>query len=89
MVLVRVINVQLPIAVHVDNMGAVFMSNNVTTTNRTKHVDVRTKFVREFVQDNVLIIRFVCSEDNDSDVMTKNLGSLLHAQHAKKMVTYG
>ena len=82
------INVQLPITVHVDNMGAVFMSNNVTTTNRTKHVDVRSKFVREFVQDGVIVIRFVRSEDNDSDVMTKNLGSLLHARHASKMVTY-
>ena len=37
------IQVRLPIIVRVDNVGAIFMSKNVTTMNRTKHVDVRTK----------------------------------------------
>ena len=81
------IRVQLPITVRVDNMGAVFMSKNVTTTTRTKHVDIRTKFVREYVQDGVIMIVFVRTEDNDSDIMTKNLGSLLHDRHAKKLIT--
>ena len=44
------IQVASPITVCVDNMGTVFMSNNVTTSSHTKHVDIRIKFVREFVQ---------------------------------------
>ena len=80
------IRIEKPITVRVDNMGAVFMSNNVTTSQRTKHIDIRSKFVREYVQDGVIIIVFFRSEENDSDIMTKNLGSVLHERHSKKLV---
>ena len=33
------IKVKLPIVVRVDNIGAIFMSNNVAISQRTKHVD--------------------------------------------------
>ena len=39
------INVQLPVIVRVDNVGAIFMSENLTTTSRTKHIDIRSKYV--------------------------------------------
>ena len=80
------IRVKRPITVRVDNMGAVFMSNNVTTSQRTKHIDIRSKFVREYVQDGIIIIKFVRSEDNDSDILTKNLGPELHSKHSKKLI---
>ena len=41
------IEVQLPITVHVDNFGAIWLSNNRTTSDRTKHIDIRTSFVKE------------------------------------------
>ena len=41
----------------------------------------------EYVQDGTIEIIFVRIEDNDSDIMTKNLGSLLHARHAEKLVS--
>ena len=81
------IEVRLPVTVRVDNIGAIFMSQNVTTTSNTKHVDIRTKFVFEYQEDGVIKIVFVRSEDNDSDIMTKNLGSLLHSKHSAKMIT--
>ena len=67
------IKVKLPIIVRVDNIGAIFMSKNITTTSRSKHVDVRTKYINKDVEDGVLKIIFVRSEDNNSDIMTKNL----------------
>ena len=39
------IEVELPITVHVDNVGAIWLSNNRTTSDRTKHIDIRTSFV--------------------------------------------
>ena len=80
------IKVELPVIVRVDNNAAIFMSKNVTTTSRTKHVDVRTKFVRELQQDGVISIVFVRSKDNISDILTKNLGSGLHNKHSDKLV---
>ena len=39
------VNVELPITVHVDNVGAIWLSNNKTTSDRTKLLDIRTSFV--------------------------------------------
>ena len=80
------IKIQLPVTVRVDNIGAIFMTQNVTTISRTKHVDVMGKYVREYAEDGVIKIVFVRSEDNDSDIMTKNLASELYGKHSKKLL---
>jgi hypothetical protein len=48
------IKVKLPIAVMTDNIGAIFMSENASTGFRTRHVDTRYHFVREFVDNGFL-----------------------------------
>ena len=35
------IQVRLPIVVRVDNVGAIFMSENTSTSGQTKHIDIR------------------------------------------------
>ena len=67
------IEVELPITVHVDNVGAIWLSNNRTTSERTKHIDTRPSFVKEYQEDGKIIIKFVKSEDNEADVFTKNI----------------
>ena len=42
------------------------------TGGRTKHIDVKYHYVWEFVRDRVIQIIFVRSENNHSDVFTKN-----------------
>ena len=80
------VKVKLPIIVRVDNIGAIFMAENVAVSQRTKHVDVRYRFVQEFVMDGFLKIIFVRTGDNDADIFTKNLGGDLHEKHRDKMV---
>ena len=50
------IEVELPITVHVDNVGAIWLSNNRTTSDRTKHIDIRTSFVKEYQEDGKIVI---------------------------------
>ena len=52
------IEVELLITVHVDNVGAIRLSNNCTTSDRTKHIDIRTSFVKEYQEDGKIIIKF-------------------------------
>jgi hypothetical protein len=80
------IQVELPITVRVDNIGAIRMSQNVNTSSRTKNVDIPTKYVNEYFEDGVLKIIFVKSADNDSDIMTKNLGGDLHSKRSNKLI---
>jgi hypothetical protein len=80
------VNVETPIVVRVDNVGAIFMAENVSVSQRTKHIDVRYRFVQEFVMDGFLKIIFVRTADNDADIFTKNLTGDLHEKHCDKMV---
>jgi hypothetical protein len=80
------IKVELPITVCVDNIGAIWMSQNVNTSSSTKHVDIGTKYVNKYCKDGVLKIIFVNSAENDSDIMAKKLGGDLHSKHSDKLI---
>ena len=80
------IEVELPITVYVDNVGAIWLSNNRTTSDRTKHIDIRTSFVKEYQEDGKIIIKFVKSEDNEADIFTKNTTNTIFQNHQKKLV---
>ena len=80
------IEVELPITVHVDNVGAIWLSNNRTTSDRTKHIDIRTSFVKEYQEDGKIIIKFVKSEENEADIFTKNTTNVIFGNHQKKLV---
>ena len=74
------------VMVRVDNLGSILMASNITTTSCTKHVDIRYKYVNEYVEHEVVKIVFVKSAENDSNIITKNVSADLHEKHSKKMV---
>jgi hypothetical protein len=80
------IPVRLPIIVRVDNVGAIFMSENVSASSRTKHIDIRYHFVREFVEDKFIKIIFVRTDDNVSDGFTKNVSGDIYDRHCKEFI---
>ena len=59
------IKVPLPIKVQVDNVGAIWLANNSSVSERTKHVDLRAHFVRDMIKDQVIEINFVKSAENE------------------------
>ena len=79
--------VPLPIKVQVDNVGAIWLANNSSVSERTKHVDLRAHFVRDMIKDQVIEINFVKSAENDSDIMTKNQQGQ-HNMYAKSKLVY-
>ena len=86
--LLRIIKIAIkyPVMVRDDNIGAIFMTSNITTTCHTKHVDIRCKYINEFVKDGIVKRVFVKSAENDSNILTKILSTNLHEKHSKKMV---
>jgi hypothetical protein len=81
------IEVELPIVVKTDNVGALFMSQNSSTGVRTRHVDTRYHFIRENVEDRIVRVEFVKSSDNDSDnIFTKNVNQEMYEKHAMKFL---
>ncbi len=63
------------------------MTKDITTIGHSKHVDILYKFVTECIEDGIINVIIVKSADNDSDIVTKNVGSLLHSKHANKMIS--
>ena len=66
------IKVPLPIKVQVDNVGAIWLANNCSVSERTEDVDLRAHIVRDMIKDQVIDIKFLKSAENDSDIMTQN-----------------
>jgi hypothetical protein len=80
------IPVKLPVIVPVHNVGAIYMSEDVSTSSRTKHTGTRYHFVREFVKEGFVEIIFVRSEDNTSDPFTKKTPGSIYDKHTAEFV---
>lgn len=80
------IKMEYPIVVNVDNIGAIYLAQTATTGNRTKHIDTRYHFVREYIERGVLKIIFVRSAENDADIFTKNLPTDPYLKHQEKVM---
>jgi hypothetical protein len=80
------IELTFPIKIKVDNVGAIYLANNYSTSQRTKHIDIRTHFVREYIEDGIVKVVFVKSEDNDADIFTKNTSEEIFKRHSDKLI---
>ena len=80
------ITVELPAPLFVDNVSAIFIAKNASTKGRTKHMDIRFHFVRELIEDNIIEIKFVKSDDNTADIFTKNTSRATFLKHRERFV---
>ena len=65
------IEVELPVKIYVDNIGAIHMARNNCNSKGTRLVNIRYHFCRE-VHGTLIVLIFVRSEDNEANIMTKN-----------------
>ena len=70
----------------VDNQGAIDIVNNWASSGRTRHMDVRYKFLRELKEANLLRCVWCPTAENESDAFTKNLSGPTHEKHISKWV---
>ena len=71
---------------YVDNAGALFLVNNKSTTGRTKHIDVRHHYMRDLVENKIIEVGYVPTEENTADIFTKNLQAEVFSRHASRLV---
>ena len=80
------VNVEMPITMYADNVGAIWLSNYRRTSERMKHVHIRTAVVKEYQEEGKILIKFVKSEKNDADINTKNTPNTTFKAHQAKIV---
>ena len=76
-----------PIQVKVDNVGAIFMSENWSTTSRTKHMDTRLRFVNEHQDRGIIKVDFVSTKENAADVYTENTSGEILSKHTRNLLS--
>jgi hypothetical protein len=75
----------LPGIILEDNTEAIFLIKNQQVRVRTKHIDVRWHWIRGKRDTGELEVIFTRSENNESDILTKNTVESLHTKHAESM----
>jgi hypothetical protein len=81
------IEIKYPIIIKCDNVGAIYLANNHSMSQRTKHIDTRRHFVREFVEDGILKVVFVPTKQNEADIFTKNVTEEIFNTHVPKLMS--
>lgn len=82
------IPVKLPVEVWVDNIGAIFMSENSTSSSRTQHMDTRYRFIEQLQEDGLIKLKFVPTKENIADVATKNVSADIMDAHINKYLVH-
>ena len=81
------LRVNLPMLVLIDNIGAIKMLDLKTNKCCTNHVGTKYHWIRQFVDENMVNVKYVKSEDNVSDICTKPLPAKLFKKHSNKLVS--
>jgi len=71
----------LPRILFEDNTGAIFLSENLSVNKRTKHIDIKHHFIREFIRDGYGKVYKISSEHCFADIGTKNQEVSLFIKH--------
>jgi hypothetical protein len=58
------------ITLYCDNLNAINISKNHIQHSRTKHIDIRHHFIRNLVEDNVVTLEHVATENQLADIFT-------------------
>ncbi|XP_074378475.1 secreted RxLR effector protein 161-like [Apium graveolens] len=62
-----------PVVLHIDNKSAIDLAKNPVFHKRSKHVDIRYHFTRECVEKGEIIVKYVSTDTQRADTLTKAL----------------
>ncbi|MCO5608072.1 hypothetical protein L7F22_062277 [Adiantum nelumboides] len=68
-----------------DSQSAVCLAKNAMFHARTKHIDVRYLFIRQVLDDGLVSLTKIKTQDNPADVLTKSLAKSQH-EHCIRLV---
>jgi hypothetical protein len=75
-----------PTPLYVDNSGAVELSKDLKSCQRSRHIERRYLKVRELIAMGEVTVVYCPTADNHADVLTKALNPETHARHGDAML---
>jgi len=61
------------ISIYCDNTAAICLSKNPILHSKTKHIEIKHQFIRDYVQKGILDIQFIDTKHQWADIFTKHL----------------
>ena len=65
------IQIELPMTVFEDNQACIQIADNPISQRRTRHIDIRYHFVRDYIEDGTIAMQYCQSAQMLADIMTK------------------
>lgn len=62
-----------PTVIYCDNQSCIKLSENPIFHDRSKHTDIQYHHLRDFVQRQIMLLRYISTEEQDSDILVKAL----------------
>ncbi len=79
-----------PIILHMDSQSAMALAKNPTHHKRSKHIDIKYHWLREYIFKNNSVEFVHCATgDMVADVVTKALAANSHEKHARNISGFG
>ncbi|CAL1410164.1 unnamed protein product [Linum trigynum] len=60
-----------PTIIHCDNMSAIAMTKNPVFHARSKHIELHHHFIQDLVNEGLIVMEFINTDDQPADIMTK------------------
>jgi hypothetical protein len=68
------LKVKKPMVLEVDNKGTKDLAHNWSVGGRTRHIATKISFLRELKEEGTIIVKWIPTTNNTSDLFNKNLG---------------
>ena len=75
-----------PTVLYLDSSNAIDLANDPMHHAKAKHIDRRDLFIRELVENGVIMPKYVKTADNPADALTKPLPKALFVKHRAKIM---
>lgn len=71
-----IVNATYPLILYCDNKSAIHVATNNSYSSRTKHVDIKSKFISEAIKNNQIVLKYVETNNMLADILTKGVVAL-------------
>ena len=77
----------LPITIYCDNQSAIARIMSDTYSERTKHIDIRHHYIKQYVKNDSIKLLWINTEEQLADILTKTLNKTLHTHFTQSLLS--
>ena len=63
-----------PTVIYCDNQNCIQLSKNLIFHERSKYIEIRYHFIRDYVQRGAVMLQYISTDEQVEDILTKSLG---------------